>query len=170
MDEATKAMADGVLEAMRAEAQGQHFYLMAARTTGDQQGRRVFEQLAAEEREHLEFLRRQHRALVETGRPDAAARLGTAGVLSGDSPIFSPELSRRLGEAHFEMTALSVGIQLELASQTFYREQAEKAGDETVSGFFEALARWEAGHYAALVSQQETLKEDYWAAAGFSPM
>ena len=35
--------------------------------------------------------------------------------------------------------------------------------------FFTELAEWEAGHYEALLTQQESLKEDYWSASRFSP-
>lgn len=169
MDEATKRMAEAVLAAMRAEVEGRHFYLMAARTTEDEQGRGVFEQLAEEELAHHEFLKRHYKALVETGRPDEGARLGSRADLSGSSPIFSPALRARIADAHFEMTALSVGIQLELQAQTFYREQAKQASDGTVRAFFEELADWESGHYNALLAQQDSLKEDYWSASGFSP-
>lgn len=169
MDGSTKAMAEGVRDAIRAEAEGRHFYLMAARSTADEQGRSVFEQLADEELEHLEFLKVQYRALVETGRTDPAARLGKPSRLEGESPIFSAKIRERLGEAHYEMTALSVGIQLELGAQTFYKSQAGRATDDNVKAFFLELAEWEAGHYEALLAQQEALKEDYWASSGFSP-
>lgn len=169
MDEATKRMAEGVLAAMRAETEGHHFYLMAARSTGDAQGKEVFEQLAHEELDHFEFLKKQYGALVKTGAPDGEAKLGSRLELRGDSPIFSSSLRNRLGEAHFEMTALSVGIQLELSAQTFYRKQGKEASNDAVRAFFEELAQWEAGHYEALYSQQESLKEDYWAGSRFSP-
>lgn len=169
MDEPTRAMAEGVRDAIRAEAEGRHFYLMAARSTEDEQGRAVFEQLADEELEHLEFLKAQYRSLVETGRPDPSARLGRPTRLEGESPIFSSRIRERLGEAHYEMTALSVGIQLELGAQAFYKAQAQAASDQAVEAFFLELAEWEAGHYRALLVQQEALKEDYWASSGFSP-
>ena len=169
MDEATKRMVDGVRDAIQAETEGHQFYLMAARTTEDEQGRQVFEQLAAEELEHVRFLKSQYTALVETGKPDGSTRLGKPVTFRAESPIFSSRIKDRIGEAHFEMTALSVGIQLELAAETFYKRQAEAAADPAVRSFFEELARWEAGHYQALLGQQESLKEDYWAASRFSP-
>lgn len=169
MDDANQRMADGVLAAMRAEIEGHHFYKMAALSTHDDQGKQVFEQLAQEELDHFEFLQKQHGALVETGAPDSTAKLGTAIPLRGDSPIFSSSLKDRLGEAHFEMTALSVGIQLELSAQSFYKRESEAATNDAVRAFFLELAEWEAGHYEALLTQQESLKEDYWAASRFSP-
>jgi rubrerythrin len=169
MDDATKRMAEGVLAAMRAETEGHHFYKMAALSTQDEQGKEVFEQLAAEELDHFEFLKKQYGALLETGAPDSTAKLGSRLQLRGESPIFSSSLKGRLGEAHFEMTALSVGIQLELSAQSFYKKQGEEATNDAVRAFFLELAEWEAGHYDALLTQQESLKEDYWAASRFSP-
>ena len=81
MDEATARVTAGLTQAMRAEVEGQSFYLMAARTTTDDKGRAVFEQLANEEVSHFEFLKSQHRALAETGRADPAIRLPAPGRL-----------------------------------------------------------------------------------------
>ena len=67
------------------------------------------------------------------------------------------------------MSALSIGIQLELDAMNFYKAQADAAEDDVVRGFFHELAEWETGHYQALLTQQGELKEDYWAAGGFAP-
>ena len=169
MDETTSRMAAGVREAMQAEVEGHHFYLMAARSTDDEHGRAVFEQLAEEEKQHAAFLKAQYASLLEHGRPDAEASLGAPKALEGPSPIFSDALRARIGQAHFEMTALSVGVQLELSAIHFYEAQAQAATDERVAAFFSELAKWESGHYHALLRQQEALKEDYWSGSGFAP-
>jgi rubrerythrin len=154
---------------MKAETDGYHFYMMAAASTRDEKGREVLEQLAQEELTHLRFLKGQHESLARTGKIDPALRLGVRVDRSGPSPIFSPALRERAGEAHFEMSALSIGLQLELSSQKHYRAQAAAAGDPDVAAFFVALADWEAGHYDALARQLDELKESYWAGGGFSP-
>lgn len=163
---------DSVLEALKsaikAEMEGKHFYLMAARATSDDHGREVFEQLAAEEQQHADFLRAQYRSLQESGEVDTDVSLGEAPdwVSRG---IFSDSLRERAAEAHFEMTALSVGIQLEADAQKFYRARAQEAGDSQVERFFLQLADWESGHYHALLRQHDALKEEYWAANQFAP-
>ncbi|NMB74197.1 MAG: ferritin family protein [Myxococcales bacterium] len=156
-------------QAVQAEIQGQHFYLMAARSTEDPKGREVFERLAAEEALHQDFLRRQHQSLQATGRADPSLRLSPPDPPAGPDPIFSPALHERVGQAHFEMTALAVGIQLEQNAERFYREQAKSSRDEALRAFFERLATWEAGHYRALLTQQDALQKDYWSAGGFAP-
>lgn len=164
-----KALTDGLRKAMQAERDGQHFYLMAAETTKDPKGREVFARLADEERRHFDYLEAQYRSVVETGGLDTDLSLGDEIDLSGDSPFFSDAIRARIKDAHFEMTALSVGIQLELGAQRYYTEQAEASEDPAVKTFYSELAAWESRHYHALLTQQETLKKDYWADSGFSP-
>jgi len=169
MDNAAKAVAKALFEAIRAESDGYSFYKMAAQSSQDEKGRAVFEQLAGEELEHKRFLAAQYRSVMETGKVDASVKLGRPADLSGASPIFSEHLKARLQDAHYEMSALSIGIQLEQGSMAYYREQAGRHDDPAIKGFFEELADWERGHYEALMRQQESLKDDYWYGAGFSP-
>ena len=153
--EAIEKVADNLLRAIRSEREGQHFYLMAAQTCQDSKGREVFEQLAAEELGHAEFLQMQYRSVQMD--------------LSGANPIFSDQIRSRLKDAHFEMTALAVGAQLELDAQKYYLKMAAESEDIVINTFFTELADWEAGHYRALLTQQESLKEDYWSGSGFAP-
>ncbi len=164
-----KAMVEGIFQAIQAEADGQSFYLMAAKSTSDPKGREVFELLAHEEELHQKFLRAQYHALLQTGRPDSALTLPKQQELPGESPIFSAELKRRIKDAHFEMSALSIGIQLEHSAMAHYQASARAAIDPLVAAFFTRLADWERGHHQALLRQQEALKQDYWAESGFAP-
>lgn len=166
---AAKNIAQGLKAAIEAEQNGYHFYIMAARSTEDEQGREVFEQLANEELDHVRYLKQQHRSLMVDGVLDRDATMGRRTDLSGDSPIFSDKLKARAGQAHFEMSALSIGMNLELNAVKYYQAQADASDDPAVKTFFKELAEWESGHYEALSRQSEVLKEDYWAANGFSP-
>ncbi len=171
MSDSSNRIAAALEQAIQAESDGYHFYFMTSHSTEDPKAKEVFARLAEEEMQHARFLRRQHRAILETGRPDETASLGPRKVvLAGPSPIFSPGLRSRVKEAHLEMSALSIGIQLELDSERFYREQARQSHDDpAVRRFFEELADWESGHYAALRAQMDELKEDYWNQGGFAP-
>jgi rubrerythrin len=155
-------------EAILAERTGAEFYSVAARNTGDSKGKEVFLQLADEENTHLQWLKRQYGHLLE-GRP--FEELGDAGHadLKGPSPIFSDELKSRIGEAHWEMTALAVGLALEAATITRYGALAREADQPDVRAFFEALTRWEEGHAEALRRQSDLLRESYWNEASFAP-
>ncbi len=161
-------LADGLRKAIKAERDGHCFYSMVANTSVDPKAKEVFAQLAAEELDHMHFLTRHYECVLKTGKPDQSAKLGSRADVSGLSPIFSDGIKARIKEAHFEMSALSIGIQLEADAMKFYRSQAEAAVDQEVKQFYSELAEWESGHYQALLRQQEELKEDYWSASGFA--
>ena len=163
------ALLQGLLEAIRAEHQGEHFYRMAARATDNPQGREVLSEMALEEREHADFLKTQYQAILETGKIDGKRKLAQKNIPSGPNPIFSKEFRARLKDAHAEMTNLSIGIQLELSGMEYYGKLAKAAEDSEVKAFFSELREWEAGHYRALLDQYDALQEDYWAGNGFAP-
>ncbi len=165
-----ESVVDVLREALQIEANGYHFYRLAASRTSDARGRQVFEELAEEERGHLHFLQNQYAAWLRAGQADLAVSLARPATPAAPGPVFSPALRARLNEAHFEMSALSIGIQLELASVQFYRAQAAQASDDSVRRFFGELADWESEHYAALRREQEALRADFWARGGFSPL
>jgi rubrerythrin len=165
MDQAMGEMIEGLRQAMQAERTGHEFYKMAAKTTEDPAGREVFEQLAQEEAEHFNFLAAHYRSLMAEGRLATDVQLGRGEKL--DHPIFSPELRQRIGQAHFEMSALAVAVQLELNGINHYRAMARKATLPEVRRFFEDLVVWETAHYEALLQEQEALQEAYWNEAGF---
>jgi len=170
MSEESKAVAEALALAMMTETDGYHFYKMAAKATEDDRGREGFELLAGEELKHLRLLKKQRDSYLESGKADPTIKVGTAPPLSKRNPIFSDALKSRIGEAHFEMSALSIGIQLELRSLQYYRECSREASDdEVLRDFYEELADWEAGHHEALTRQLEELKEDYWTKGGFAP-
>ncbi len=153
---------------MVAERTGIEFYRTAAERTRDEQGRAVFLRLAADEQKHLEYLRQQYQQLTQGTGSSAPLALPEPGV-DGTSPIFSAELKSRLNQAHWEMTALSVGLALEQASIARYRQLAAEAEGAELRRFFESLVRWEESHAAALQQQFNLLREDYWREAGFAP-
>lgn len=160
----------GIRQAIVAEDEGHWFYRMAANATSDPRGREVFEALAAEELAHMAFLKAQLASLKQTGKVDPRATLGAPRRLEGKNPIFTDALVARIKDAHYEMTSLSVAVQLELQAEQFYRAQAAAAAaDAEVKSFFTTLADWEKGHHDALLAQQETLKAAYWNENRFYP-
>ncbi len=158
----------GLKEAIMTEQTGVEFYSVASRNTSDLRGREVFEQLAREEAEHQHWLRREYQLLLENRpfEPLAARRFAD---LSGSSPIFSDELKSRIGQAHWEMTALSVGLALEHATISRYQGLARLATEPRARRFFEELAAWEETHAAALRRQHDLLVQSYWHEARFAP-
>jgi rubrerythrin len=156
-------------QAIQAEIEGYHFYTMSAAATSDAQGKAMFEKLAKDEVQHAEFLRAQHRALEATGRVDRIIEIAGESSFDSGAPFFSAQFEQRAADAHFEMTALSVGAQLEADAIRFYAEQADKAEDPEVAAFFRELSTWETGHHDLLVTQMRELEQEYWAANRFAP-
>ncbi len=163
------ALLEGLRLAMLNERADADFYAMAARATSDPRGREVFLILAAEEALHLRFLKEQY-ALVAAGRnPEPLISADHGAELGTESPIYSEMLRDRLGEAHFEMSALAVALKLEHEAITLYRSLAAGASSPEAKHFFSKLVDWEQGHASALSRQQAQLLESYWQAAGFAP-
>jgi len=165
----SKRLTDILVKAIQAERDGYRFYLMAAQSTQDTKAKETFMRLADEELGHESYLRVQYRAVAQTGAFDGMARLGTQLFYPGDSPIFSPQLVARIEEAHFEMSALSIAIQLELNAINHYQGAADKVSDESAKKVFTELANWENDHYQMLLRQQELVRDGYWQANGFAP-
>ncbi len=163
---------EGLKQAIQGEGDGVNFYTMASMNTQDPKGREVFQMLAQEEKAHVAFLKGQYVAIKQMGKIDGTLKLPKQHELTGDHPIFSDDFKKRIKDAHMEMSALSIGITLELNAIKFYegeRDEATKNGEKEVADFYQMLVDWEKGHYTALLGEQENLKEDYWAAGGFSP-
>jgi len=169
MDDGRRRLLETLHQAIAAEYEGYGFYQMAARSTEDPLGRQTFEGLASEELQHAEYLKTQYRSIGETGKVDSRSALGRPHVLTAGSPIFSPALKNRIGDAHFEMSALAVGVHLEENALTFYRARAAEATDVAARAFLLELAEWEAGHHRALLEQQQELQQAYWERNGFAP-
>jgi len=166
MTQTKEQLLAGLKEAIITEQTGVQFYTVAAANTTDAQGREVFGQLAREEAEHQQWLRRQYGHLVED-EPWEAWKPVYHADLSGS--IFSAGLLARIGEAHWEMTALSVGLAVEEATVVRYRTLAQATDRPDVRQFFEELAKWEESHAEALSRQSNLLKESYWREARFAP-
>ncbi len=169
MNPSLQRMADGLRKAIQAEREGQHFYRMAAQITQDAQGRSVFEELAEDERIHEEFLRRHYDSVLKDGRLASGEALVAPAADRFAHPIFSADLRKRAAGAHYEMTALSIGIQLEESAVRFYEGEAKACENPAAKEFYKTLVTWEQGHLSALQRQADAMKEEYWGATGFAP-
>ena len=156
--------------AMEAEMTGHHFYNNAAATTKDLQGKETFKRLAKEELLHFNYLKKQYGSILKTGNFDFSTPLAADPDAKISGPIFSPQLKARIKQSHFEVSALSVGMQLELNAVNFYRQCAEESDNPEVKAFFNHLVKWEQGHYDGFAQELDNLKEDYWQANNFVPM
>ena len=160
-----------VQNAIRVENDGYQFYRLAEEKTKDAKGKEVFASLAKDETNHMQILKSLYQSIKEKGEFhfDEIKDMKHILAATSESPIFSPEFKQRLDQAHFEMTALSIGILLEKNSIEFYKKAAQESKDKDVKMLFSYLAEWEGEHLRALVSQQKLLQQDYWTEARFYP-
>jgi rubrerythrin len=170
MDKNTEEILQGLKTAIEAELTGHEFYKNAAKTTSDPVGKETFSRMAEEEMGHFYYLRHQYESVLEKGEYDLTKKLLKKDHTHAESPIFSDEIKRRVKDSHFEVSALTIGMKLELDAMRFYRTCAEKADSEDVKEFYNELADWEKDHYHAFEQQLDTLKEDYFQANNFVPM
>ena len=170
MKNETKEILEGLKTAMEAELTGHEFYKNAAKSTGDPMGKQTFSDMAEEEMGHFKFLRHQYKSVLEKGDYDLSKKLIKKQVRNSLSPIFSDEIKDRIKDSHFEVSALSIGMKLELDAMNYYRSCAEKAENEEARKFYGELADWEQEHYRAFERQLEMLKEEYFQANDFVPM
>ena len=160
----------GLKTAMEAELTGHEFYKNAAKSTDDPMGKETFLRLAEEEMGHFNFLRHQYKAVMNKGKFDSAKELDHKKYKHSSNPIFSEAIKNRLKDAHYEISALTIGMKLELDAMTYYRSRAKQSKNEAGRKFFNELADWEEDHFLAFEKQLEMLKQEYFSANNFVPM
>jgi rubrerythrin len=170
MNKQTEKVLDGLKTAMEAELTGHQFYKAASKNTKDPKGKETFSSMADEEMGHFNYLRHQYQSILKTGEYDFAKKLLKGPKKGGSNLIFSKEIRNRIKTSHFEVSALTIGMKLEMEAAGFYRKCAAKAGTPAAKKFYMELAEWEQGHYESFKNQLDLLKEDYFAANHFVPM
>jgi len=159
----------GLQTALETEMNGIEFYRIAAEKTADTKAKGIFQTLANDEALHFIELKKQHDALLKTGKWDPAIELGKPSEFKGASPIFSDDFKSRIKDRHFEMSALSIGALLETNSIDFYRQMKDTSKDPNAKRFFAELQSWEEKHLDAIVKQLDLVKEEFWQNAHWSP-
>jgi Fur family ferric uptake transcriptional regulator len=139
---------DALRVAIETERSGLRFYTRAARITRDAAGRKVFESLAAEEREHLSSLERRYSALVAEDpqleqRPTFLFFKGSAGGLFAEG---LDELRQGVDDAQ----ALRIGIACERGSHRFFKRYGERFEDSEGKRIFLEFADEERAHLELL--------------------
>lgn len=170
MDKQIEEILQGLKIAIEAELTGHQFYKNAAKSTSDPMGKETFTRMAEEEMGHFNYLRHQYKSVLEKGDYDFSKKLLKKEYKHAENPIFSDEIKNRIKDSHFEVSALTIGMKLELDAVNFYRSCAQKAESEEVKQFYNELAEWEQDHYRAFEGALIMLKEDYFQANNFVPM
>jgi rubrerythrin len=163
-----KSAVDILKEAILLERRGKAFYSTAARQTESEAARKIFEMMAAEEDEHINFLSKQF-AYYERNKAfmkvDDVADTDDATVMQ----VLTEEIRKQINAASFEAAAISAAMDFETRAVQIYSERAESATDENERDMYQMLADWEKGHHYWLHRINEDLKEQVWYDNNFWP-
>jgi rubrerythrin len=163
-----KSAVDILKEAILLERRGKAFYTTAARQTQSEAARKIFEMMAAEEDEHIEFLSKQfahyeqHKEFMKT---EGGGDVDDSTVMQ----ILSEEIKKQVDAAGFEAAAISAAMDFETRAVKIYSERAESAEDPHEKEMYRMLADWEKGHHFWLHKINEDLKEQVWYDNNFWP-
>ncbi len=128
--------------ALELERKGFRFYTEAERTTENETGKKMFAQLAKEEREHIRELKKIFKHLY----PEQSGK---------DIPLFDVEISEYLGEVE----ALRIAIDMEKKSIQFYADWAK--GE--LESLFKELIEFEKKHLELLEAELDYVrKTGFW--------
>jgi len=146
---------DALRIAIATERSGLEFYTRAARLARDARGRRVFEKLAAEEKEHLGKLQARYGQLVADS-PDLEAQptfLFFKGAANGLFAAGTEELKKGGGDRR----ALLIGIRCERGSHKFFKRYGERFEESEGKRIFLEFADEERDHLELLIREYRSL-------------
>jgi len=148
---------DALRIAIATERSGLDFYSRAAKGTRDARGRRVFEKLAEEEKEHLGTLEARYQELLQQD-PDLEKRptfLFFKGAANGLFAAGADQLSKGVDD----LKALMIGIRCERGSHRFFKRYGERFEDSEGKKIFLEFADEERQHLDLLIREYRSLLE-----------
>ena len=138
---------DAIKQAIQTEKDVMDFYLKAAAMTSNERGKKVFEQLAREEREHA-----GHFFKIYTG-----SDLGSFEEFMAKPPkanhVMLVELEKALNENVHERKAMELAMKEEEDLVKSLRLAASRIVDPTVRAVFDRMAEETETHYAIIESE-----------------
>ncbi len=146
---------DALRIAIATERSGLEFYSRAAKVTRDARGRKVFHDLAAEEKEHLGKLEGRYRELLARD-PELESRptfLFFKGAANGLFAAGAEELRKGVNDQQ----ALLIGIRCERGSHQFFKKYGERFEDSEGKQIFMEFAEEEREHLELLIREYKSL-------------
>jgi len=155
--------------ALKGEIEGRELYKATADRTDDPKAKEVFTYLAEEENRHFETLKAMYTSYDQGNDLEIPEIPRLVKFDDTISPIFSRDFKKRIGDKHFEMSALSLALRLEHDSIQYYKKMSEETEDTRLKDFFIKLSEWENEHYEAIYAEISYLEEEYYSNNNFSP-
>jgi Fur family ferric uptake transcriptional regulator len=148
---------DALRIAIATERSGLEFYTRASSITKDARGRRVFQKLAEEEKEHLGTLEKRYRELLQQD-PQLESRptfLFFKGAANGLFAAGADQLTKGVNDQQ----ALMIGIRCERGSHKFFKRYGERFEDSEGKRIFLEFADEERTHLDLLIREYRLLVE-----------
>jgi Fur family transcriptional regulator, ferric uptake regulator len=142
---------DAIRIAIATERSGLEFYSRAARLTKDARGRRVFQKLADEERDHLSTLEARYRRLLEQD-PDLESRPTFLFFKGAANGLFA-EAAAEIADGVDDRQALRIGIRCERMSHQFFKRYGGRFEDSEGKQIFLEFADEERRHLDMLLRE-----------------
>jgi len=147
------------------EVEGYEFYKMAAAHAEEDQAKKLFTQMANEERDHLEWLRDVFQKLG--ARDEDRFKLSML-----ETPI-SPNIFNwdnvSVKNPSLAVSIYGIAMTFERGSIELYKRAIEDTDNDDAKKVFEILLNWEKGHLEKFSSAYEHHSGDWWADQNFHP-
>ncbi len=158
MDTEQAKTLDGLKIAIRMETDGKEFYLKTARESSSELGKKILQQLAAEEDIHrrkfeeiYDSIRRRNAWADTPLAPDGGQKIRTifANATAKSAPRAKAPAS--------ELAAVKTALEMEQKSFDLYRSRAHEAKPGAAKDFYETIAGEEQEHQLILADYYEML-------------
>jgi Fur family ferric uptake transcriptional regulator len=146
---------DALRIAIATERSGLDFYTRAAKVTKDARGRKVFHDLAMEEKEHLGKLEGRYAELLRRD-PQLESRPTFLFFKGAANGLFA-EGAERLMRGVNDQQALMIGIRCERGSHRFFKKYGERFEDSEGKQIFLEFADEERDHLDLLIREYRAL-------------
>jgi len=146
---------DALRIAIATERSGLDFYTRASRVTKDARGRKVFQDLAMEEKEHLDKLEARYGELLRRD-PQLESRPTFLFFKGAANGLFA-EGAERLMRGVNDQQALMIGIRCERGSHRFFKKYGERFEDSEGKQIFLEFADEERDHLDLLIREYRAL-------------
>lgn len=149
---------DVLAQALKLEVDGKDFYMSMVDRVEDEDGKAMFQQLADDEDDHYNYIKRQYEALQAGKGWAPIPEMDLVGSLDAVSVVFpsGEKAPDELPDNPTEEDALLFGLNIENKSFQLYHNSAQQARDPDASALFRQLAGAEKRHFEVLMQRYES--------------
>jgi rubrerythrin len=151
-------LVDVLAQALKLETDGREFYNKMTELLDDADSKALFKQLAADEVDHYNYIKRQYDALQGGKGWAAISEMELVESLDTVSLVFpvGENIPKSLVDNPTEEDALLFGLKIENDSFSLYQNSAKQATDPEAKKMFTQLAAAEQRHFEVLMQRYES--------------